>query len=67
MNAYGPFYESCFQLFKAERHDALVAKFHESGWPFWDWYDFVEAEFEAYIRDLNPHIFQSAPLRKSTC
>lgn len=67
MNTYGPFYESCFQQFKAERRDVLIAKFHELGLPILEWSDFVEAEFEAHICAMNPHIFQSAPVRNPTC
>lgn len=67
ISPYGPFYESCFQQFKIEHRRALIAKFHESGWPISEWSDFVEAEFEAHIRAMNPHIFQSAPVRNPTC
>ncbi len=63
LSLYGPFYETSFQRFKDERRSSLIAKFHKSGLPSHEWSDFVEAEFERYIAELNPHIFQNSPVR----
>lgn len=55
---YGPAYADGLRQFKASRSRWLKAKFRQTGQPLHEWADFVEAEFDAHLLRINPHLNQ---------
>ena len=55
---YGPAYAEGIHQFKASRRRWLIAKFRTTGLSSHEWPDFVEAEFDAHLLRINPHLNQ---------